>query len=81
MSCLCKLKCQIYKIFYAESFRAKFEYRVCNELCELLFAPSFAVCLGADERLDGVAECLAALVESGLHDCLEKGLIASELLA
>ena len=66
------------EVFDAEALRAEFEYRVCREFSKLLLSPSAAVCLCTDKRLERVTESLSALVESGLDNCLEEGLVAAE---
>ena len=78
---LCQLECEGNEIFHAEALWTELKYWVGNELCELFLVPAAAVCLGTDEWFERVAESLAALVESGLHNSLEECFVATEICA
>lgn len=74
---LCQFQSEADEIFYAQALRTELEYRISSEFCKLFLIPALAVGLGTDERLERVAQSLAALIESCLYDCLEQSLVAS----
>ena len=76
---LCQLQGEGDEVFYAEAFGAEVKDGSGGEVGQLVFCPVLAVGFGTDQGLEGVSQSLAALVEAGLDDGLEQGLVTAEV--